>query len=272
MSVFINNTKMGTLLAGKHIIKSSWRDSILLFKNGFATFDAKDGDTLTIPLGVTSIHVEMCGASGVNGNVNMSGCTNHTNGGLGGKVECDLAVEAGQVLYFTVGKVPYNTRTVSYNASDIRLGGTGLEHRIIVAGGGGSGVYNSGDSSRFSGTAGAPGGGLVGGSSSASPYWHGSVPGAGGGTQTAGGSGGNPGTLGLGGLGSSNWGVGGCGGAGYYGGGGGYGGASQHKGKRYRHGSGGGGGSSYTNKNCSNVIHTQGAWSGDGYIKIGAND
>lgn len=74
---------------------------------------------------------------------------------MGGRVECDLSVRPNQQLYLMVGSVPTNEYTASYNASDIRVGGTEYAHRVIVAGGGGS------SSSRKA--AGGAGGGLTGG-------------------------------------------------------------------------------------------------------------
>lgn len=247
---------------GNKMVKKIYRGNTLIYQVGFDSFTVPAGVTnqqFVIPYNVSKIHIDCIASKGKDAN---------TSAGLGGRVQCDLKVNGGDTLYFTTGLIPSSQNVASYNASDVRLNGTSLNDRIIVAGGGGSGVYNSGDDSRTSLTAGANGGGLTGASSSASPYWHGSVAGASGGTQTAGGTGSNSGAFGLGGNGSSNWAVGGAGGAGWYGGGGGVGSAAQHDGKRYRHGSGGGGGSSYTNANCSNVVHTQGFNNGNGYIVV----
>ncbi len=100
-------------------------------------------------------------------------------------------------------------------ASDIRIGGTDLADRIIVAAGGG------GSAGRYSGRHGGDGGGTTGDTA---------PDGGTGGTQSAGGS--VNGALGAGGDSDGSW-SGGGGGGGYYGGGGG--------GNYY----GGGGGSSY---------------------------
>jgi len=198
---------------------------------------------------------------------------NVTYGGKGGRVQCTLEKPAGTNLVLTVGDVPTSYSQASYNASDIRIGGTELTDRVIVAGGGGCGRGTGG----WYGS-GGNGGGLVGGDSQITDFQTAAT----GGTQTSGGerskkrggnsdgwaSGGN-GTLGLGGNGgylASNA-RGGAGGAGYYGGGGG----SVHDvnkvGITF---SGGGGGSSYTDSSiCSNVVHTQGFQDGAGYIDIG---
>jgi filamentous hemagglutinin family protein len=103
-------------------------------------------------------------------------------------------------------------------ATDIRIGGTALANRVIVAGGGGG---------ADSGGVGGFGGGLIGGSSTAGGY----SPEATGGSQVAGGVGaysgvyvGSSGSLGFGGnngIYGSSYEHGGGGGGGYYGGGGG---------------------------------------------------
>jgi hypothetical protein len=132
-------------------------------------------------------------------------------------------------------------------ASDIRIGGTGLNDRVVVAGGGGGAGGSSTSSS--SSYRGGRGGGLTG------EQGFGTLPG-GGGTQTAGGGGLN-GSFGQGADGGQwSWTEGGGGGGGgWYGGGG---------GRR----AGGGGGSSYTASNVTNVSHTQGFQSGNGQIII----
>lgn len=211
--------------------------------------------SFTIPQNVDSLHVNCVAAKGF-------------DGGLGGSVECDLAVEDGQTLYVKVGQAP-TSNTATYNASDIRtnnaglLDTTSLQSRIIVAGGGGASGH-----SQINGGGGA-GGGLVGGSGGTPGYGAGGT----GGTQVAGGTcsgskagNGESGSLGIGGNGTGG---GGAGGAGYYGGaGGGYGG---HNSRWYA--GGGGGGSSYTDATlCSNVNHQQGINNGSGYVKLGVNN
>ena len=190
--------------------------------------------------------------------------------GDGGAVKCDLVVTPGQILYVTVGNRPTTYNTAVYNASDIRIDGTELENRIIVAGGGGTGRNNKGGA----------GGGLVGGDAVGVGYQKGAF----GGTQEAGGgasyrSGGNTdgwaagsaGTYAMGGNGAkgsmyNRTVLGGCGGAGYYGGGGGGVYDIRKVGVTY---AGGGGGSSYTDASlCKNVVHYQGVIKEDGYVKI----
>lgn len=140
-------------------------------------------------------------------------------------------------------------------ASDIRVGGSSLADRVLVAGGGGGSLAQGGHGG---GTTGLPGaniganGGL----------------GGGGGTAAAGGAGGNRagyiggnganGSLGVGGAGGlcpHSWCFGGGGGGGgYYGGGGGESGDSGIS----NSGAGGGGGSSYAGPNLRDVTHRQG--------------
>jgi hypothetical protein len=222
--------------------------------------------TWTVPIGVNSINVIVVGAKGSSGN----GTTNNGTGGLGGKVQATIPVTPGQTLYFNVGGTPSCTSCSGWNgggvsadvnagggggASDIRIGGTSLSNRVIVAAGGGGGgcwCFNSGFGN------GGNGGGLNGsdanypfGSTYSSYYGHG-------GTQSSGGLGGafvasTNGSLGQGGSGYL---YGAGGGGGYYGGGGG----SQDM--------GGGGGSSFAYGSATSVFHVAGYNSSNGYITI----
>lgn len=259
------STQTPLIYHGNKMVKQVYHGSNLVYQIGFSPITYPAGTSLEqfiVPLGIEKIHVDCVASRGYGG----SGI-----GGKGGHVECDLAVTGGQVLYITVGDIPTNYQQASYNASDIRIGGTELTDRVIVAGGGGSGRGTGG----WYGFGGA-GGGLIGGDSQVVDFQTAAT----GGTQISGGArserrGGNSdgwapaanGTLGLGGNGGYYaWNsLGGSGGAGYYGGGGG----SVHDvnkvGITY---AGGGGGSSYTNSDCSNVIHTQGHQDGAGYITI----
>ena len=219
--------------------------------------------TYTVPQGTTKLIVDCVGAAGA---PNTSGDGGQP--GKGGRVQCKLIVSPGQVLNIYVGGIGisagggWNGGGVSQyglgggGASDIRINGTALTDRKIVAGAGGgpgtgylSGYLNAGN-----------GGGLIGQNGGSQSYEVGGF----GGTQSAGGAGGyyrDPGQ-GRGGSGSlGNGGTGGLsggGGAGYYGGGGG-------------NFSSGGGGSSYTDPNlCTDVVHTQGYSSatGNGWVII----
>lgn len=243
--------------------------------------------TYTVPVGVTSLQVDMQGAKGGFNSEFPSGST-PSDGGNGGRVQATLAVTPGEVLNIYVGGAGGAGITTtggaggfngggagsdgfgSYGggggggASDIRVGDNALSSRVIVAGGGG-GAGN--DYFGFNQDKGGDGGGVI-----AQDGLGGGVDGANGagfaGTQVAGGTGGTysgydngaDGSLGIGGDGDAGGGnpsAGGGGGGGYYGGGGGsWGGA--------------GGGSSYTDPVLATAVtHTQGYNStGDGVVLI----
>jgi len=271
--IYKGDDKIARLYKGdKKVLFMTRGDRVIYADWGPFTFNATGViQTLVLPKLIKKIHVD-CVAS--------KGFTPHSSaqGGNGGRVQCDLAVNGGETLYIMVGGIPTNSN-VSYNASDIRLGGNTLNNRIIVAGGGGSGCYVTNPFTRYS--AGGAGGGTIGGNGTG-------VNGNGyatGGTQSAGGLGswGNSaydptrsasGTLGYGGATGSGGNVdaggsAGAGGAGYYGGGGSrrsavFFGSSQ----RDSWAGSAGGGSSYADSDCSNVVHTQGYRNGAGYVTI----
>lgn len=83
--------------------------------------------TYVVPEGVSKVNVACVASRG--GNI----------GGAGGSVKCDLSVTEGQTLYVMVGGIPADYNEAVYNASDIRIGGTEYENRIIIAGGGAGG-------------------------------------------------------------------------------------------------------------------------------------
>ena len=161
--------------------------------------------TWTVPAGCTKLIVDCVGAAGGPGNT--------VSGGLGGRVQCTLSVTSGQILNIYVGGVgkytsPNGTSAGGWNgggngysvqftfgsasyyhcgggggASDIRIGGTELTDRKIVAGGGG-GSFRLVGSSNLSIVGGA-GGDLIGEQGGS---WSGSgasSSGGGGGTQQA---------------------------------------------------------------------------------------
>lgn len=217
--------------------------------------------TYSVPWGVTSVNFDLMGAGG-GADTAMS-----PNPGMGGRVQGVLAVTPGDVLTLTVGSAGnmgtmtgaaggFNGGGASLGyggsgggATDIRLNGTSLADRVVVAGGG----AGSGGDGMFS-VMGGFGGSATGGNGE----FNMELSQATGGTPTAGGAGafytlgnGADGSFGLGGDGSAV-GVSGGGGAGYYGGGGGA-------------WSGGGGGSSYTDAMlASSVTHTAGVNAGNG--------
>ena len=225
--------------------------------------------TFTVPADVTSILVDGYGASGMT----RTGYGGNGDQGKGGRVQTNLSVTPGDVLNIYVGGTGhyagYVQSNITFNggnsstysggygggATDIRVGGTALTDRVIVAGGGGG----EGNGSNKDG---GDGGGLTGqngeGGYVSGNYGTGYRQGLGG-SQSAGGTGGvawygqgnawysiptgATGTLGQGGIGGGD---GGAGGGGYYGGGGGS-------------DAGGAGGSSYTHPTlCSSVVHSQG--------------
>jgi len=188
--------------------------------------------TYTVPAGVHSIHVVAIGARGGRGEDRAGTGEFGGSGGLGDRLEADLAVEPGQLLFVEVGgnggdggalvKNPgvggfngggKSSSSVSFSgaggggggATDIRtcsMSSTScpqaqdtLSSRLLVAGGGGGGSEQGRGTQATGGEggdAGAAGG--VGQTLGCNPV---SSPGLGGlpGTQTAGGAGGGGGTF-----------------------------------------------------------------------------
>lgn len=93
-----------------------------------------------VPAGVTSVYIDAYGAQGSPGLAPAGGA-----GGLGGRAGGTLAVTPGQTLYVYVGGGNGGGAGGNANsgagggASDIRVGGSSLANRILVAGGGGGG-------------------------------------------------------------------------------------------------------------------------------------
>lgn len=249
--------------------------TLLLFVAGSAlsaqtaTFNYTGGtQTFTVPACVTSLTVDVYGASGGNNGSYL--------GGSGGRVQATVPVTPGEVLEIRVGQVGVSTSTSNppvYNggggvysyvsagpagtgggASDIRRAPNALVDRLVVAGGGGGGGYVN---------IGGHGGGLIG--QDGIPYITFPNSGGKGGTQSAGGAAGvaccscptytTAGASGQGGNGSGDGAGGGGGGGGYFGGGG-------------SCFAGGGGGSSYTAATVTGVTHTQGTNIGNGQVVI----
>jgi Ca2+-binding RTX toxin-like protein len=213
------------------------------------------GQTWTVPAGVTQATFDLYGAQG------GGGCCPATvfPPGLGGQAKATIAVTAGTSIQVNVGGAGsadsgpgFNgggsaaplTGTPGGGASDIRVGGTALTDRALVAGGGGGSGWFACDNGL---SAGGHGGGLSGlpGTDTTCDT---SVMG-GGGTQTAGG---NAGTGQAGQFGGGGNGRGGGGGGGWYGGGGGVEG-------------GGGGGSGY---GPTGTAFQTGVRSGNGLVTV----
>eukprot|EP01040_Poterioochromonas_malhamensis_P005227 gene5226-5605_t len=213
---------------------------------------------ITVPYLAKEMVVDISGAAGGAGSTGIPG--------FGARVKSTIVVTAGSVLSIRIGcrgggeggAGGYNGGGNSYDgatggggASDIRLGGSQLSNRILVAGGGGGiyvypycgGIQKGGD------------GGQIGSAAAQNC----ANKAAQGGNATAGGTSvcydnpcPTPGSLGKGGNGGFNH--GGGGGGGYYGGGGGCFGGS------------GGGGSSYSIG--SSTVYTSGYQKGDGNATI----
>ena len=214
--------------------------------------------TWTVPAGVTSITFTANGASGGNSS------SGYGTGGLGGRIQGTLNVTPGQVLNIYVGGASSGTAggwngggngPTSYptwgggggGATDVRIGGTSLNDRVLVAAGGGGAGYNCGSGNHGGGGGGTTG--ITGYQCNAQTSWVGlgGSPSAGGGSL---GGGGTAGSFGQGGNGNTTY--GGGGGGGYYGGGG----ASY---------GGGGGGSSWVNAtSVPSPIHTANIVNGNG--------
>ena len=225
------------------------------------TFNYTGGmQTYTVPMGVTSLSVDVYGAQGGFG-YNVPTIIP----GLGGRVQAVMAVTPGEVLNIWVGGKGGDGGTTVGGTAGFNGGGTGGGwsggrsgggggggggisqgggaggNRVVIgAGGGGTGVNHS------SGDAGGNAGGLNGSNGLTGTYL------GSGGTQIAGGS--PDGALGNGGNAPAGQ-TGGGGGGGYYGGG-----SSAWE--------GGGGGSSYATPTCTDVTHTGGFKSGNGQIFI----
>ena len=239
--------------------------------NGTQTFNYTGGiQTFTAPV-TGNYTVTLFGAQGGNGL--------NTTGGLGGQATGSLALTAGQTISVYVGGKGGNAGGVmGWNgggqggldvgagqhagsgggATDIRVGGTALANRVIVAGGGAGGGRDAAT-------------GVGGGTSGTTSANFSSGYGGTGGTQVGGGlawtlvRGATHGTLGQGGNGSTGYNAagGGGGGGGYYGGGGGT--STQNHGSGWS--AGGGGGSSFLGGVAAGST-TQGVRSNDGLCTI----
>ena len=264
-----------------------------------ATSTLGELQSYVIPEGYTKFRIECVAASGWSGHQGEFG--------KGGKVECTLnlmkKVNEKNILYVVVGVVPDASHKFGmmpedmkwypeYNASDVRtynptdndnfppfipaefyfdstvkypedvlipfepygttgtLGTASLHSRIIVAGGGGCGNQYSAVTDIKQGS--GDGGGLIGADG------YGDMEYGRGGTQTEGGKQG--GGFGIGTLCVDYGNPSAYGGAGWYSGGFAY---------VPAQGGSGGGGSSYTHPSyCTDVVHTQGYNTGDGYVII----
>ncbi|MCC6372261.1 MAG: hypothetical protein IT236_14755, partial [Bacteroidia bacterium] len=142
--------------------------------------------TFTVPSCVSQMSIDMRGAQGANA---IDKLTTNSTGGLGGRVTGVLSVTPGQVFYINVGEQGGTTGGGAFNggghgglssagggcsggyagggggATDMRLGGTALANRVIVAGGGGGSGRDYCNGSCVPcgcGGSGGAGGGLIG--------------------------------------------------------------------------------------------------------------
>ncbi|MDX2090217.1 MAG: glycine-rich protein [Kofleriaceae bacterium] len=229
------------------------------------TFDFTGAvQTFVVPPNVTTVTLNVLGAQG------GANWVNNTN--FGGRTAGTITVTPGETLSIYVGGQPTVGIEAGWNGggagdgagkgggggSDVRQGGTALEHRVLVAGGGGGAGYWSNLH-----VIGGQGGGLVGGDGSRDGIY----PGGRGATQTGGGADGTcinlfvvamAGSLGQGGtpLGSN------CGCEGYGGGGGYYGGAGSGNCR------GGGGGSGFASPTATDVQSESGVRVGHGQVTL----
>lgn len=137
--IYSGSQKIASVFHGSQKIAFVFHGGQLVFGEKAKTFNVSSGtQSWVVPNGVKSLTVDCVASKGANSEDNT------LNGGNGGRVQCTLAVTSGQTLYFTVGAIPANAATVSYNASDIRIGGTGYSNRVLIAGGGGSAAWRNG--------------------------------------------------------------------------------------------------------------------------------
>jgi hypothetical protein len=238
--------------------------------------------TWTVPVDAPSeVPIVLRGGNGGDAE-NVEGFPPVSDGGEGGVVDGTIPVSPGDTLTIRVGGAGaapsggYNggadsggswsqdgdaaTSGGGGGASDVRLNGTSLSDRLVVAAGGGGGSSGTGSS----------GVGGAGGATTGEDGEDTDIEGGDGGTQSSGGSGGYPGgggSLGVGGPGEGGGrATGGGGGGGYYGGGGG---AEGQNDSGFSFGSGGGGGgSNYVGGAATVSTNQRGGSTGDGEVVI----
>lgn len=256
------------------LITNVYKGSQFVYQLGFDPVTFTENGTWTVPAGIKQIRVDCVAAQG------LTFVQGTAEGGLGGRVQCVLSVTSGQLLYIKVGK-QYTTYTDNRNDSIVYINNDELQ-ALIHAGGGGSAANPTW--LRYKVAKGGAGGGLTGGVGTADAPTSNIL--AQGGSQSAGGDGSYFNYPHVKGIDGRSTGKGkrlyggnavpdsgqyrcGCGGAGYYGGGGGLDAYHRSGHELETWAMGGGGGSSYTHPTlCSEVVHTQGFQSGNGYITI----
>lgn len=258
---------------GNRTITEIYKGQTRLYRLGFDPITFTDNATWTVPPGVKQIKVDCVAGQGFSNAADA--------GGKGGRVQCILNVTPGTTLKIKVG-LQNTVFNVSNNASAIYTGDIWTSDYLIIAGGGGGACYTNYLAIRH--FAGGVGGGLTGGTGGnfGGQNARADIGIAGlGGSQTAGGARGyfamylkslyaKAGSKFAGGAPAAERSLSGAGGQGFFGGGGAvegyyYKGSSEHGASC----AAAGGGSSYTHSNlCTNVVHTQGYQSGNGYVTL----
>src|SRR5437870_641364 len=124
-------TKLTFLVA----ILLGWNLSVIAQTTTFATPGGPY--TYTVPPGVTAIGIDMLGANG--GNVQYPSA--YGDGGKGGRVQCTLAVTAGQTYYIFVGGRGVNGPTCcTYGVTGGINGGGNSQFYYVGSGGGASDI------------------------------------------------------------------------------------------------------------------------------------
>ena len=126
--------------------------------NTVCTFSTPGADTFTVPAGVTEASFEVFGAQG-------GGLPGQSVGGLGGRASADLALTPGATVTVVVGGAGGSVGACDAQetpgagglnggapggsgecegargggGSDVRMGGSSLSDRVLIAGGGGGG-------------------------------------------------------------------------------------------------------------------------------------
>ncbi len=271
------------------------------------TYTGTPNQTFVIPNCVNTITITTRGASGSAGAVGGPNLSVGGAGGFGALATGVLTVTPGATLFLNVGGAG-GVGTGGFNgggnsgtsnggggggATDVRIGGSTLNDRVLVAGGGGGGGRGGCETPTLAVIGGAGGNGGANGSSGVNAPTTGGFAGAGaGGTGTLGGvagigcSGflGGPGAngvLGIGGTGGTGQNcccftapsvpAGGGGGGGYFGGGGGGGGSAGTaacQGNDKGAGGGGAGGTNFFSSAFTNTSITTTTVTGNGLITI----
>lgn len=246
-----------------------------------------------VPEGVQCLRAEVIGARGADGERLGSNGTDGGVGAPGGSVSATLQVTPGEELTIRVGVAGALPDDVVLTAdgdggpggtgggaeggggggsSDVRQGGTGLEHRVLVGGGGGGGGAG-GDSMGDPGGNGGAGGQSGADGNEGEEGIADTVPEGGeGATTEAAGAGGDDGVPGPGQEGAAgtgpDGGAGGTGGDGGGGGGGGYFGGGGGSGATLGTGAGGGGGSSFGPASATFASGVDAENDGHGFVRV----